>query len=117
MSDKERTSSSFYESEEFLSCLLLCAEAAKHARRDRRRARLLHATHSHTQMPVQIRTLSKMTSQNEVQPEDVRSLHDDRDAAGLDRLLDGDRDLLRETFLYLQATTKCLRYPGKLGDP
>ena len=37
----------FDEREEFFPCLLLCTEAAEHARSGRDRTRLLYATHSH----------------------------------------------------------------------
>ena len=43
-----------------------------------------------------------------------RRFHYDRDAAGVDGLLDGERNLLREPLLDLQPATKRLGDPGEL---
>ena len=46
-----------------------------------------------------------------------RRFHYDGDAAGTDRFLDGERDLLRESFLNLEPATERLGNPSKFGKP
>src|SRR3990170_2558472 len=72
------------------------AEGPEHRRGHRLRVLLLHPAHQHAE---------------------VDRLHHDRDAAGLERLVERRRDLRREPLLHLQAPAEHLDEPRDLRQP
>ena len=105
--------------QELLPSLLLRAEAPEHARGDGERSWLLHAAHGHAKVAIGCcqYPLSQPKQERRGVSEYSRRLHNHGHPARLDRLLDGNGNLLREALLHLEAPAKCFGDAGELGEP